>query len=1099
MSDEAKTEDGSAEPGTPSAPRGRKRRWLGGILAVLAVVLLLLAGGAWSMLGRPISAPDWVRVRIEQRLAEAVPALDISFGDMRLLVDPDGLAHVALTDVDIRSDTGAQVATLSDIEAGFSPSALLRGEVVLRRARLTGAMLALRRDAHGKLGLALGDVFDSDAPMPDLPTLIGLIDGAFARPQLAGLRSVEAEALTIRYEDVRAGRGWTADGGRLSLTREDGALRLAGDVALLGRGDTAATLELNAESRIGETSADFGMALEGLDAQDIATQSPALAWLHGLRAPISGALRGSMTEDGQLGALNATLRIGAGVLQPNTRTQPIPFDLARTYFSYSPGSATLTFDEISVRSAVGTILADGRAILREASDGWPRSMTGQFRVSRFEADPEGFLDRPLALDGAEVDWQLDFEPFRFELGRLRVSDPSLPLRLSGMLAADPEGWRLAVDGQLARIDKDGLLAYWPERIAPKQRKWVVDNIHAGEIRDGILSLRLAPGGTLEPYIDARVQDVSLTYARHLPRLVDADGQMTIYDHRFAVAVDRGRAVPPEGGSLDATGTTFVIPDMRERPARGEVSLRASGPLVAALSYLDSPKLEVMQKANKPVALGEGAVSVEGRIELPLKKGVQREEMTVTATGTVQGFSSTEVVPGRTLSADRLALDLDDDRLVISGTADMSGIPFDGRWEQSLIPGEGSRVEGQVALSQPVVEALGVTLADGTISGRGTGALSIALDKGAPPRFSLTSSLAGVGLSLPQIGWRLSQRQTGRFEISGSLGKPVTVDRLALSGNGLDTSGTVTLDANGKFSRLELPRLKVGGWLDGAAVLSARGQGRAPAVALSGALLDMRRAPFGTGGGGAGGGGPISVRMDRLQVSDTIWVSDFAGDFSTAGGINGDFTGDVGGTAPVGGTLVPQNGSTAVRIRSRDAGDVLEGAGIFRNVQDGTFDLTLIPVRGAPGSYDGALAINGARLQDAPAITGLLDAVSIVGLIDELNGPGIFFSEVEARFRLTPTQVILRRSSAVGPSMGISLDGYFNLRDKTMDMQGVLSPVYILNGIGRLFSRKGEGLIGFNFNLAGPVADPGVSVNPLSVFTPGMFRDIFRRPPPTVSQ
>ena len=93
----------------------------------------------------------------------------------------------------------------------------------------------------------------------------------------------------------------------------------------------------------------------------------------------------------------------------------------------------------------------------------------------------------------------------------------------------------------------------------------------------------------------------------------------------------------------------------------------------------------------------------------------------------------------------------------------------------------------------------------------------------------------------------------------------------------------------------------------------------------------------------------------------------------------------------------------------------------------------------------------------------------------------------------------RRSSAVGPSMGISLDGYFNLRDKTMDMQGVLSPVYILNGIGRLFSRKGEGLIGFNFNLAGPVADPGVSVNPLSVFTPGMFRDIFRRPPPTVSQ
>jgi len=32
-------------------------------------------------------------------------------------------------------------------------------------------------------------------------------------------------------------------------------------------------------------------------------------------------------------------------------------------------------------------------------------------------------------------------------------------------------------------------------------------------------------------------------------------------------------------------------------------------------------------------------------------------------------------------------------------------------------------------------------------------------------------------------------------------------------------------------------------------------------------------------------------------------------------------------------------------------------------------------------------------------------------------------------------------------------------------------------------------------MRGPVADPRVSVNPLSVFTPGVFRDLFRRPPP----
>ena len=172
---------------------------------------------------------------------------------------------------------------------------------------------------------------------------------------------------------------------------------------------------------------------------------------------------------------------------------------------------------------------------------------------------------------------------------------------------------------------------------------------------------------------------------------------------------------------------------------------------------------------------------------------------------------------------------------------------------------------------------------------------------------------------------------------------------------------------------------------------------------------------------------------------------------------------------------------------------------MQNIEDGTFDLTLVPVQGRSGEYDGALTIEGTRMQKNPAVVQLLDGISVVGIIDQLNGPGIFFSEVEARFRMTPQQITLTRSSATGPSMGISMDGYANLATGMMDMQGVLSPIYVINGIGQLFSRKGEGLIGFNFNLRGPVADPAVSVNPLSVFTPGMFRDIFRRPPPQVSQ
>ena len=76
-----------------------------------------------------------------------------------------------------------------------------------------------------------------------------------------------------------------------------------------------------------------------------------------------------------------------------------------------------------------------------------------------------------------------------------------------------------------------------------------------------------------------------------------------------------------------------------------------------------------------------------------------------------------------------------------------------------------------------------------------------------------------------------------------------------------------------------------------------------------------------------------------------------------------------------------------------------------------------------------------------------------------------------------------------------MDGYYYPKTKQMDLQGVISPLYVLNAVGGLFSRRGEGLIGFNYKLRGPTDAPVVSVNPLSALTPGVFRDLFRRQPP----
>jgi hypothetical protein len=146
---------------------------------------------------------------------------------------------------------------------------------------------------------------------------------------------------------------------------------------------------------------------------------------------------------------------------------------------------------------------------------------------------------------------------------------------------------------------------------------------------------------------------------------------------------------------------------------------------------------------------------------------------------------------------------------------------------------------------------------------------------------------------------------------------------------------------------------------------------------------------------------------------------------------------------------------------------------------------------------GKLKIKNIRLRNMPALLELLDAISIVGLLDQLQGPGLVLNEIEADFVNLPDQIKFERASAFGPSIGISLEGYYAKATNNLNMQGVLSPLYVVNAIGSIFTRKGEGLLGFNYRLKGNADRPEVLVNPLSIFTPAIFREIFRRPAPNL--
>ena len=88
---------------------------------------------------------------------------------------------------------------------------------------------------------------------------------------------------------------------------------------------------------------------------------------------------------------------------------------------------------------------------------------------------------------------------------------------------------------------------------------------------------------------------------------------------------------------------------------------------------------------------------------------------------------------------------------------------------------------------------------------------------------------------------------------------------------------------------------------------------------------------------------------------------------------------------------------------------------------------------------------------------------------------------------------------MGPSLGVTLEGRYDTAARRLRLQGVVSPLYIVNGLlqrvpilGRVIGgRPGEGLLGANFAVTGTAAQPEVSVNPLSALAPGATREFFQ--------
>lgn len=1107
----AKTEEHLSAPAPADARPRRSRAARSIAIVVLALWALLIGLGyaALALTGRALPVPVWAVAELESRLNTWLgPALGgavVSLDGLDIAIDRSFVPVLHISDLRVMPPGGGTLLVLPSATATLDPKAALEGALRLRRLSVSGAEVEVTRFTDGSFNFTFGSGA-AVPPIASLEQLFAAVDRAFALPALSRVERVEADALGVTLDDRRAGRRWQIGDGRFVLDNRPEELGAELSFSLVQPGSAPARATLAASMTRGADTARIRATVDNVAARDLAAQTSPLAWAAALDAPISGQVSATLDTRG-LTAFEGQLDIGKGALRPTAATTPVRFDRADLRLSFDAGTGRILLSDLSVESDSLRAEASGQAYLLDAggrrmtgplTGARPVAFLGQIVVGSVMVDPAGLFEAPVSFSSGAMDMRLSLDPFRLDVGQLSLAEGDESISARGHLTAAPDGWRLSLDAGINHIGVDRLLALWPVHLVPLTRQWLADNVEVGELFGLRAAVRTAPQTAPVVSLDYEFRDTTVRFIKTLPPITDAWGRAGIKDFTYTMVVNQGTVTPPQGGPIAVKTGTFSIANITERPARARIEMQTESSLTAALSVLDEPPFRFLTKAGKPVDLAEGQATLSTSMELPLKKGLKPHEVSFLMQGQLSGVSSSKIIPGKVATADALSILADPRGMRIAGAGRLGQVPFDITYTQGFgPPGVAARphIEGTATLSQAAVDEFSLGLPANTVSGEAQGTLTVDFPLNAPAIVTIGSDLKGLGLTVPAIGWRKPAAESGRLDAVIDLSKPPLVRSLSLSGGGLVAEGgQVTTNPDGGIGRATFTRARLNGWIDAPVTLVGQGRGRPPAVEIDGGTVTVSRmSGAGLGGGGGAGGDnvPITLRLDKLQVSKGLAVTDLRGTFSTRGGFNGDFTGLMNGKARLRGAVVPSKNGPAVRVQSDNAGAMLQAAGIFDSARSGKLDLRLTPRAGA-GQFDGEATLTDFRVINDNILAELLNAISVVGLIEQLGGGGIAFSTAEAKLDITPSSVTVIDGAATGASLGVTLSGSYRLKDSALDMQGVISPIYMVNGIGQFFTRKGEGVLGFNYTLTGTSGSPKVGVNPLSILTPGAFRDVFRQ-------
>ena len=875
------------------------------------------------------------------------------------------------------------------------------------------------------------------------------------------------------------------------------------------------------------------VSVQNLVPRGLARTLPHLAALEGFDLPVWGEAQLDLSSEGDI--LGGRIGIDAA---PGTVTLPW---LADAPFGIDGGHLEITYQGDARRFEIApSVLVWGDSRVQFAGSLVHDAQAQEGSAWAFDLQSQGGwigADLPaherLAIDDWMAQGFLAPERGRVVLSQFVLRAGGAEVVAEGDVAGMGSTPKARLEGKIGPMPAKTFKALWPAALAPQTRAWLGQRLVRGQLQGGSFKLSSSEQREgWEPSSSSTASDlISLTLvgtdlalalnekgpALELPRvLARLDG------HAFEVSAPDAAFVAADGRRIAVKGSFAV--DMQEPlPRTGRLTVKAQGPLSLAVEMLAEEPFNALQDSGLNPASIDGKLEAQLALALPLQQPMSAADVKIDGKVRISDGRIPQIFPPYDLHGANVVLELTGGAVEARGDMLIKNVPVKASWQH---------VFGVPAAKQPPLTItasldandrtqLGLDIND-LVQGDVAVEVTVQRDEQNEARVHLRADLANAEIGLDSIAWKKPRGRSSTFQcdiIRNGTTYPIELLNVQLVGDNVAIEGWMGVGPDHHVREYRFPNFSI----NVITSLQAHGKMRADGiweVTAKGPRYDGRDLfqSFFDVVGGFERDGRVRPGLDLRAELDTVvgfndsalrnvkvWLQRRTNKLTAL-----DARGVLDGNKAFSAVVRPDSAQPRLlRAEANDAGQLFKLVGFYSNAVGGTMNLEVNLDGAGLAQRTGTLsAKNFVLLGDAVGgdllVLGPDGAVRPIGDKRGIVREQFPFETLRVPFSVGHGQFLLNEARIEGPILSANMRGKLDFRSHIIHVGGTFTPLAGLNTMFRdlplfgplLTGPRGDGVFAMTFAIQGSMNAPQIIVNPFSVITPGVTREIMQMAPET---